>query len=681
MPVLLIPLLFSPDNVADYVFPMLSFEILSDFESSSPRAKKAVLAYRRRKLEVSMRRFWSPQDFDALLALLHHTGGLVVGSVALESLTRPLPNSSFEVAVCRELVAIIGHFFLSVGLSYRQSDAAAAEGWIGGEAFFFDIQNSNPSTSEHRSYTRTVNGETAVADVYTFESEDGTVYQLIAANRHPLEVVLGMANTLHMCFLSSTHLVSLYKNATFKNRVCLDFTEPATRMLSAHTWYFDNPVSVNPVSVAEETVNTSDDFSILPRQVGDEFCLVVPLKERSFARGSLGLGRQAMVFCHSWQLAYDQHLARVTWTVVQAHTLKQAYLIATPIYEALLFNVPLRLFRAVFIFRRMPKIQRRFLDSKVSKLLRTAFGTMVGPNGTLSMVADSLSQPFTSFRRENPGLPLSQLPTAAVGTALFNFVTSIPSVLASRADVFIRLDEPGPAEGSRAWTHIAVAIPEESEGGQEPRLDQLFGMRNLYLDTMELTLNIIPRGFPFIRYYFSRMTDFGPSPVPIQDNLVGVLNGVFGCEASGLEAAVDMLDINQIDVLDKVVHLMLHKEYINRFIDQAVQQDVVNPNAQPHGPTTSITCPCGRVLTLPTPEDRWYAVTVGLRIGFVKGWENVKSLVLHVSGNKYYSCDSKESARKVFLLAMASGNVGVSNSVDRPVVYSPVPRDVGMLFP
>ncbi|KAK7037321.1 hypothetical protein VNI00_011312 [Paramarasmius palmivorus] len=177
------------------------------------------------------------------------------------------------------------------------------------------------------------------------------------------------------------------------------------------------------------------------------------------------------------------------------------------------------------------------------------------------------------------------------------------------------------------------------------------------------------------------MDDTGQPPVLLQDNLVGVLNSVFSGEASGLEGALDALDTDQVDVLDKVVQLMLHKDYINRFVDQAVQQDVVNPSAHPHGPTTSITCPCGRVLSLPTPEDRWYAVTVGLRIGFVKGWETVKTLVLHVSGNKYYSCESKAAARKVFLYALASGNVGVSNAVERPVVYSPLHRDAGMLFP
>ncbi|KAK7027416.1 hypothetical protein VNI00_015252 [Paramarasmius palmivorus] len=483
------------ENVVDYVFPMLSFEVLSGFEASSPKARKMVLAFRRRKLEVSMGRFWSPKDFDALLALLHHTGGLIVGSVALESLTRPLPNLAFELAVYQELVAIIGHFFISSGLIYQQSDAAAAAGHSQAEAFYYDVQNSTRATSEHRSYTRTVNGEDAVADVYTFESNDGLIYQLIAAARHPLEVVLGMANTLHMCFMSSTHLVALYRDATFKNRVCLDFNEPTTKFMAARTWYFDDPVSVNPVSVAEETVNTNDDFSVLLRQVGDRFCLLVPLKERSFSKGSLGLGKPSMLFCHSWQLAYDQRLARVTWTVVQAPTLRQRYLVATPVYEALLFNVPLRLFRAVFLLSRMPRIQRRFLDQKISKLLRTAHETMAGTNGTLTMVADSICLPFTSFRREHPDLSVDQLPTAAV---------------------FIRLDEPETLPGSRAWTHIAVAIPEEAEESTQPMMDQLFGMRNLYLESLELTLNIstffnyiwdelhfelllpVPRSFPFV---------------------------------------------------------------------------------------------------------------------------------------------------------------------------------------
>ncbi|KAK7458046.1 hypothetical protein VKT23_009956 [Stygiomarasmius scandens] len=69
---------------------------------------------------------------------------------------------------------------------------------------------------------------------------------------------------------------------------------------------------------------------------------------------------------------------------------------------------------------------------------------------------------------------------------------------------------------------------------------------------------------------------------------------------------------------------------------------VALPNS---GPAATLTCVnCGHAVNLPPPEERWYAVLVGLHVGWVKGWEYMNWLTDRVSGARKQWCADENSA-------------------------------------
>ncbi|KAK7032211.1 hypothetical protein VNI00_013385 [Paramarasmius palmivorus] len=153
------------------------------------------------------------------------------------------------------------------------------------------------------------------------------------------------------------------------------------------------------------------------------------------------------------------------------------------------------------------------------------------------------------------------------------------------------------------------------------------------------------------------------------DMLLPVLRGLLDHTWTDNETfALDRLDDPQNDVVNKIIG-----DY---------QVSVRNALAVRAPPTMSVVCPrCNFQVTLPPPEERWYCVSAGLRVGWVKNWDIVKNLVLHVSSNKYASYSSKEDARKAFIAALVSDNVQIVGSVDKAVEYDPIAESEGYLFP
>ncbi|KAK7049490.1 hypothetical protein VNI00_005521 [Paramarasmius palmivorus] len=160
------------------------------------------------------------------------------------------------------------------------------------------------------------------------------------------------------------------------------------------------------------------------------------------------------------------------------------------------------------------------------------------------------------------------------------------------------------------------------------------------------------------------------------DSLLPVLQGLFGQNWSDNEIfALDRLNDSQNEVFDKVIGTMVLK-------NKDYQVSVTNAAAIRAPPTLSVVCPrCDLQISLPLPEDRWYCVVAGLRVGWVKNWDNVKTLVLHISANKYASYGSREDARKAFVAALVAGSVQILGVSDGAVEYDPVPAGDGCLFP
>ncbi|KAK7027430.1 hypothetical protein VNI00_015266 [Paramarasmius palmivorus] len=170
---------------------------------------------------------------------------------------------------------------------------------------------------------------------------------------------------------------------------------------------------------------------------------------------------------------------------------------------------------------------------------------------------------------------------------------------------------------------------------------------------------------------------------PLSSGLVNAINGLMSGTLTVRDTeAMDNFGEQEMAALDAVVATLVKKTYLTRFVDTRYQIAVENPPATKALPTMTVVCQnCQNVVNLPLPDNRWYCVVRGLRIGFVRGWENVKRVVLHVPENKYAAYGTKETARKAFLLALAANEATVIVTTDFAVAYEPLVTGDGFLYP
>ncbi|KAK7018734.1 hypothetical protein VNI00_018294 [Paramarasmius palmivorus] len=193
-----------------------------------------------------------------------------------------------------------------------------------------------------------------------------------------------------------------------------------------------------------------------------------------------------------------------------------------------------------------------------------------------------------------------------------------------------------------------------------------------------------------------------PNALPSENALYCALRGLLSASWSDdCSNALDTLTEAETDVVNDVVAAMVAKGklfsnavllaqtdafdisgYVSSHVETHYQRGVHNPKASAAVPTLVIVCPtCDTPVNLPPPDQRWYAVLSGLRVGWVQGWENVKQLVLHVPENKYSAYASGEDARKAFVIALATRAVYVHGPAEHAMAYDPVPANIGWLYP
>ncbi|KAL0566196.1 hypothetical protein V5O48_015817 [Marasmius crinis-equi] len=95
-------------------------------------------------------------------------------------------------------------------------------------------------------------------------------------------------------------------------------------------------------------------------------------------------------------------------------------------------------------------------------------------------------------------------------------------------------------------------------------------------------------------------------------------------------------------------------------------------------PADVLVCPkCGHSLKLPPPEERWYAIWRGRRVGWCKGWKLMDELTRSVKGQQMSYQLSADDARAVFAEKLENNEVEVVH--DRLVSFDRVAD--GELFP
>ncbi|EEB89866.1 hypothetical protein MPER_11992, partial [Moniliophthora perniciosa FA553] len=89
-------------------------------------------------------------------------------------------------------------------------------------------------------------------------------------------------------------------------------------------------------------------------------------------------------------------------------------------------------------------------------------------------------------------------------------------------------------------------------------------------------------------------------------------------------------------------------------------------------PTVKLICPkCQHDIQLPPANRQWYRISVGKRIGWVRGWEFVVPLVMGVSSDGYQYFENEESARSSFASHFSTHKVEIIRD-EGPATYTPL---------
>ncbi|KAK1233917.1 hypothetical protein PQX77_002901 [Marasmius sp. AFHP31] len=107
---------------------------------------------------------------------------------------------------------------------------------------------------------------------------------------------------------------------------------------------------------------------------------------------------------------------------------------------------------------------------------------------------------------------------------------------------------------------------------------------------------------------------------------------------------------------------------------------VNTPGAGGAAPADALLCPhCHQPVILSGSDDRWYAIWVGRRVGWIRGWDRMDCLTQGVSGQAMRYCISEEAARSLFIEKQSTGFARqVPDSVNVDFV---VPPGEGQLYP
>ncbi|KAL0565933.1 hypothetical protein V5O48_016084 [Marasmius crinis-equi] len=88
---------------------------------------------------------------------------------------------------------------------------------------------------------------------------------------------------------------------------------------------------------------------------------------------------------------------------------------------------------------------------------------------------------------------------------------------------------------------------------------------------------------------------------------------------------------------------------------------------------------CGKAVDLPPPEERWYSIARGRRIGWVRGLQRASKLTLGVSGCAFRYHSTEEAARENFVCQQHKKETAVV--ADGKNVSFCVGPNNGILFP
>ncbi|KAK7019657.1 hypothetical protein VNI00_018042 [Paramarasmius palmivorus] len=601
---------------------------MAEYQTSSSTLTSAILRFRCGGIARFLSPFFpNPGGLNQLRSSLSSTGALIGGKAVLGLFTE-----STKVTEIREKVLEIYSLpepSNTIMRTLRQ------------DGFVSALADRDPSWSTHllesisrgdnfddarcpekTLHTPTVNDHLYVVDVFKFVNKQEREVHVVISRLHPAEVILAMKT-------SGRNLVS------------------------------------NPVLTAADVMDISSERAVITRNFGDLRTLTLKLTPCDLHTGDSALGDPFFLMSQSWRPHYSfQSSPMILSTFLYDRSLRQTYFLSPHAYDAI-YDRPLRNPGNVEDRGALSVGNSEDRDKNLQLILADVYAQLSDSDSPCCRIAEKIGRSMKDWPHRVRGLGNLTVPWCATACVVFDALYSVSAVREGTAQFELELNRPlSPNEEANA--KLIVTLGEEyKDDGIPTRVRTDLEAAGVRLETKTPPPPLIP------------------ATLPTENALCQALGGLLKSEwTDECTAAMDVLDEEGSMIVDEVVGVMLAKGYVTRFVESHYQRGVYNPKAVSAVPTLAIVCPrCDIPVNLPPPDQRWYAIFSGLRVGWLQGWENVKQLVLHVPENKYTAYSTREDARKAFVMALAARAVVIQGGVDHAMVYDAVPANIGWVFP
>ncbi|KAK7032073.1 hypothetical protein VNI00_013442 [Paramarasmius palmivorus] len=273
--------------LSNATFCFLSPLELARLKMVSRSVRREVLSYE--AVAFSLRGLYGPffgslSSISLFRQLQLGTGALVLGSALVQFLSRSsFTPSDLDVFVAKDGIISIGTFLAASGYRFVPLSSVKEGNVVRSEAqppdFRQAVRNeffkSRPNTGDFADRYE----YSGIAGVFSFTNDDGMKVQIVAAERQPIEVILGFYSTLVLNVATATEAVSFYPRSSFVERRALYLKRSTAAVEKARQKYEGRGwASVDTLS-AQEYLALGSEFSHIPRFWQDSFCWTTKFPE------------------------------------------------------------------------------------------------------------------------------------------------------------------------------------------------------------------------------------------------------------------------------------------------------------------------------------------------------------------------------------------------------------------
>ncbi|KAK7019807.1 hypothetical protein VNI00_017896 [Paramarasmius palmivorus] len=424
-------------------------------------------------------------SLDECRSMLLHVGALFGGAAIVGCFALANQDAPLELYVPLRNVYDVFAFLSTIGYTFRPSLPTKLRPKETSDVLEAEVRYSNTRRANKNPFTPTMDNDAYIANVFVFRNNLDREIHVVAANVTAIELVFAMQSTLYMNFISATDLVMLYPHTTLDKRAAIDCTsEVDAEFVNRLPSFGNRGITFNP-RLRPTDVTKQGEISLLPRWVGDEYCLVFPLQEMSFVSGEFHEGARNRLFGNSWQLHFTKHgYPSILTTTYRNIRIKGEYSLAPVIRNELH-----RSFSQSWIAQDQPS--RSVTDNDEATFL---FGLQdiyayVLENDShyrraLSFLHDHFHQCLATYHLFPPGM----LPVVTTASIAYDALNVMPGVLDVDFFPCLTFDSLLQFEGT-VWSTLVIIVEGDISRQESPIFEDKPGLADIAMTIRILTLN------------------------------------------------------------------------------------------------------------------------------------------------------------------------------------------------